>query len=251
MLELLHGIQAKEINSEDVLLETIKQLIIIRNETNQRIQSLLTNIAVSSDEEIYLSSEAIVKLIKQHLDCPLSSRLIVLVVAAAYNAASDRLGGKWLPLKSHYAADKQTKSLGDLEITLLNDNNVFTCYEMKMKRVTILDINEVIKKIYTNSLNTGHKIDNYIFITTESIDKDVEEYAAALSEKTGGVEIVVLDCLSFLRHFLHLFHRLRMQFLEEYQKLVLEEPTSAVSVPLKEAFLALRQAAMSNENDSE
>jgi len=48
-------------------------------------------------------------------------------------------------------------------------------------------------------------------------------------------------------HFLHLFHRLRMQFLEEYQQLVLAEPESAVSQPLKEAFLALRQAAESGE----
>ncbi len=38
-----------------------------------------------------------------------------------------------------------------------------------------------------------------------------------------------------------------MQFLEAYQELVLEEPESAVSQPLKEAFLALRQAAESGE----
>ncbi len=71
-------------------------------------------------------------------------------------------------------------------------------------------------------------------------------YAASLYEKTAGVEIVILDCIGFLRHFLHLFHRLRMEFLEEYQKLALSEPESAVSQPLKEAFLALRQAVESN-----
>ncbi len=71
-------------------------------------------------------------------------------------------------------------------------------------------------------------------------------YAASLYEKTGGVEIVILDCIGFLRHFLRLFHRLRMEFLEEYQKLALNEPESAVSQPLKEAFLALRQAVESN-----
>ncbi|WP_335075266.1 hypothetical protein [Nostoc sp.] len=42
--------------------------------------------------------------------------------------------------------------------------------------------------------------------------------------------------------FLHLFHRLRMQFVEEYQKLVLAESYSKVSQPLKVAFLGLRQA---------
>jgi hypothetical protein len=38
-----------------------------------------------------------------------------------------------------------------------------------------------------------------------------------------------------------------MKFLDRYQALVLEEPDSAVSQPLKEAFLALRQAAESEE----
>jgi len=66
-------------------------------------------------------------------------------------------------------------------------------------------------------------------------------------DHSGGIEIVVLDCISFVRHFLHLFHRWRSQFLEAYQQLVLAEPDSAVSQPLKEAFLALRQAAESEK----
>jgi DNA adenine methylase len=57
------------------------------------------------------------------------------------------------------------------------------------------------------------------------------------------VEIVVLDCVGFLRHFLHLFHRLRTDFLDAYQELLLAEPDSAVSHALKEAFLTLRKAA--------
>ncbi|MBI5671653.1 MAG: hypothetical protein HZC41_26975 [Chloroflexi bacterium] len=44
-----------------------------------------------------------------------------------------------------------------------------------------------------------------------------------------------------------IFYRLRMQFLDVYQALVLAEPDSAVSQPLKEAFLVLRQAAESGE----
>jgi DNA adenine methylase len=38
---------------------------------------------------------------------------------------------------------------------------------------------------------------------------------------------------------------LRLKYLEAYQELVLSEPESSVSQPLKEAFLALRQAAES------
>lgn len=88
---------------------------------------------------------------------------------------------------------------------------------------------------------------NYIFITTEPIDQQTMDYAATWYEKTDGVEVSILDCLSFLRHFLHLFHRIRQNYLNAYQDLVLNEPNSSVSQALKEAFLALRQAAESDD----
>jgi DNA adenine methylase len=52
-----------------------------------------------------------------------------------------------------------------------------------------------------------------------------------------------LDCIGFIRHFLHLFHRLRAEYVEAYQTLLLAEPESAVPQPLKEAFLSLRHVA--------
>lgn len=112
-----------------------------------------------------------------------------------------------------------------------------------MKRVTIGDIERALQKISS----FGKKIDNYIFITTDTIDEDIKDYAKSMYDKTGGIEFVVLDCIGFIRHFLHLFHRLRIQFLEEYQKLLLKEPESAVRQELKEAFLALRKAAETGE----
>ena len=42
-------------------------------------------------------------------------------------------------------------------------------------------------------------------------------------------------------------HGLRITYLDAYQAFVLAEPDSAVSQPLKEAFLALRQAAEADE----
>jgi hypothetical protein len=91
----------------------------------------------------------------------------------------------------------------------------------------------------------GSHVQNYIFITTEPAAEEVREYGRTKYDETGGVEIAILDCIGFLRHFLHLFHRLRKDFLDQYQILVLKEPDSAVGQGLKEAFLALRQAAES------
>jgi hypothetical protein len=101
------------------------------------------------------------------------------------------------------------------------------------------NIDRALQKLSTS----GKRIDNYIFITTDTIDEDVQHYAQSLYQETGGIEFVVLDCIGFIRHFLHLFHRLRSRYLEAYQTLLLAEAASAVSQPVKEAFLAMRQAA--------
>jgi DNA adenine methylase len=109
---------------------------------------------------------------------------------------------------------------------------------MKDKAVTISDLDIAIQKIAD-----GTEVQNYIFVTTAPIDPAVQDYANQQYRELGGVEVVIFDCVGFLRHFLHLFHRLRTNFLDAYQELVLTQPESAVNQALKEAFLALRHAA--------
>ena len=152
-----------------------------------------------------------------------------------------------MPLKSHNSADLQSGALGDVEICLANDDNVATVYEMKQKAVIQNDIDRAIEKI----LAAESKIDNYIIVTTEPIPQSVAEYARSIYGKTDGVEVVVLDYLGFLRHFLHFFHRYRSDFLNAYQALVLAEPASSVPQSLKEAFLALRTALQTDEEAEE
>jgi DNA adenine methylase len=238
VLELFDDIQKSRVSAQDIMDETIRLLILERGKREASIKNLLNDIDHTVDN-LPLSANDIVNLIHQHLDCKNSSRLPVLIVAAAYNAAEKNLGERVLRLHPHNAADMQTGAAGDLEITLVGDDDVVTAYEMKMKPVTTSDINTAVEKIYSHKDTIRH----YVFITTERIDKEVWEYAAALYEELDGVEITILDCLGFLGHFLSLFHRLRTEFLDEYQKLVLKEPDSAVSHTLKEAFLTLRKAA--------
>jgi hypothetical protein len=241
-LQLLHDVHNDRVSAEDLLAEMTRWLVIVRDERRERMRSLLAALKATPGETV-LSAEGIISLVEQHLKLKRASRLPVLVVAAVYQAAQKYLGERVLPLRSHMAADKQTGALGDLEITLVDDDQVVTSYEMKAKRVTKEDLDIAVSKI----AHYGTRIDNYIFITTAPIEQEVAEYATTIYEKTGGIEVVILDCIGFLRHFLHLFYRIRMQFLEAYQELVLAEPESAVSQPLKEAFLAMRQAAESNE----
>ena len=236
IVTLLNDVHEELVSAEDLLAELMRLLIMLRTERDQRLASLIATLKPSKVSSM-LSAEGIMTLIKQHLDSPRSSRLPVLVVAAAYHAAEDYLGERALPLQGHNAADSQTESLGDVEIVLNAENGLVTVYEMKAKQVTIADINIALEKLAGKPT-----IDNYIFITTDRIDEDVTQYAATIHQKIG-VEFVILDCIGFLRHFLHLFYRLRTKFLEAYQQLVLSEPDSAVNHSLKEAFLSLRLAA--------
>lgn len=241
-LQLLTDVAENRVTAESLFIETVRVLLNLRDEKFARMASLLEALK-RSEGALPLSSEAIVALISQHLACKNSSRLPVLVVAAAYQAAEKRLGERIMHLHSHNAADLQTGSIGDVEICLIGDNSIVTAYEMKMKQVTIDDIDAAVTKI----IRSQSQIHNYIFVTTDKVNPDITEYAAKFYEEIGGIEIAVLDCIGFLRHFLHLFHRIRTDYLNAYQTLVLNEPDSAVSQTLKEAFLALRQAAESGE----
>lgn len=241
-ISLLHFVEDEKIDASELLVDVIHRLILIRNSKKESLSKKLEELKNHS-AEIILSSEETITLIEQHLSCKHSSRLPVLIVAAAYNAAKNRIGEQIRPLLSHTAADEQTGSMGDVEVCLINDENVRTVYEMKMKKVLREDIDRAIQKI----ANGGESIDNYIFITTDEIDENIFEYAKSMYEKLGQREIAILDCIGFLRHFLHFFHRLRRRFIDEYQELVINEPESAVRHELKEVFLHLRQVAETRE----
>ncbi len=238
VLELLDDVHYHRVLADALLTEIVRQLLRFRDERQQRIDALVGTLKTTADA-LPLSSEAIVNLVAQHISLKGTSRLPVLLVTAAYQAAYQHLGERVLALHAHNAADIQTGALGDIEITLVGDDRVVTSYEMKDKRVTREDIERALQKLIASE----QRIDNYIFVTTDEIDKDVQDYARSLYADTGGIEFVVLDCIGFIRHYLHLFHRLRVNFLETYQSLILAEPESSVSQPVKEAFLSMRQAS--------
>ncbi len=93
--------------AEDVLAESIRWLMIIREEKRLRLNTMLADLSASSGE-VPLAAETIVTLIEQHLKCENASRLPVLVVAAIYHTAVYHLGEHVLPREAHNAADSQT-----------------------------------------------------------------------------------------------------------------------------------------------
>lgn len=241
--ELLDDVYQHRISAMQLLTETLRQLLRLREVKDQRMALLMESMRATRGRTT-LSADAIATLLEQHLRLPNASRLPVLIVTAAYSAAEAVLGERARPLEAHNAADKQTGAVGDVEITLVGDDSVVTAYEMKDKVVTIDDVNAAIEKIGRSRRN----IDNYIFITTQRIEPIVQDYARTL-HSSMGIEFAILDCIGFVRHYLFLFYRLRHQFLEQYQTMLLAEPESAVSQPLKEAFLTMRLASESGTED--
>ncbi len=181
VLQLFDDVQKNRVSAQNVLDEAMRLLIIERDKRDLTLQNLLTDIKRTTDK-MPLAAEDIINLISQHLACKNSARLPVLVIAAAYKVAAERLGERILHLHSHNAADKQTGAAGDIEITLLGDDNVVTAYEMKMKPVAVADIDIALEKIRTHKATIQH----YLFITTDNVDQEVREYAAALYDELGG-----------------------------------------------------------------
>ncbi len=241
-LLLLDDVAADRLDAGAALAEAIRVLLLLRDEKLSRIESLVDSLK-RAQGSVPLSSEAICTLVGQHLRCKNASRLPVLVLTAAYKVLEFCWTERARPLNAHNAADRQTGALGDIEIFLEGEDVIVTVYEMKLKCVSRDDIDVAKIKI----ARAESRIQNYLFVTTDPIDSAVAEYAADFYEESGGIEIAIIGCLDFLRQFLHLFHRQRMAYLDEYQLLVLKEPDSAVNQSLKEAFLALRNAAESGE----
>jgi DNA adenine methylase len=160
-LQLLDDVHRGRVAARAVLDEAIRLLLLERDARQARLRTLLSAVEKRSDR-LPLSSEDTVALIEQHLRCKGSSRLPVLIVTAAYKAARDRLGERVLALTAHNAADEQTGALGDVQITLLNDDKVITSYEMKTKAVQRGDIDRTLQKI----VDHGQHIQNYIIITS-------------------------------------------------------------------------------------
>ncbi len=235
-LEILDAVEKQHVGAIDVLREIIRQLLILRDEREQGITALLKKLK-TADNERSPSVEMIINVMGDLLAEGGTSRLPVLIIAAAYRVAQKQLGEQILHLHSHTAADEQTGAVGDIEIVLADDDKVVTAYEVKDKPVVKSDLDRALQKIGT----LPHKVDNYVFVSTEDIEREVLAYAAGLHKNTG-IDFIVLDCLGFLRFFLTLFFRLRVAFLDEFQRLVLAEPESSIRSSVKKRFLEKRSS---------
>ena len=86
ILRLLDDVYRERVTASKLLIEIVRYLLIVRNERGERIESLLESLKTTNDT-LPLSSEDIVILIEKHMSLKGTSRLPVLIVAAAYKVA--------------------------------------------------------------------------------------------------------------------------------------------------------------------
>lgn len=91
-IQLLDDVHQGRVSANDLLAEVIRQLLLLKREQEGRLRELIEELG-RVDGSIPLSSEEIVSVIEQHLRSQKSSRLPVLIIAAAYSVLhQDGLG---------------------------------------------------------------------------------------------------------------------------------------------------------------
>lgn len=123
LVSLLQDIQNGERPPEDYLKEVLRLLILQRKSQQQAILERLRRIESVPRE---LNTQQIWEIISAHLKMPRSSRLPVLIIAAAYDTAQESLDKRYTRLLPHTAADKPADALGDLEIELSSQGHPYT-----------------------------------------------------------------------------------------------------------------------------
>lgn len=244
LVSLLQDIQNGERPPEDYLKEVLRLLILQRKSQQQAILERLRRIESVPRE---LNTQQIWEIISAHLKMPRSSRLPVLIIAAAYDTAQESLDKRYTRLLPHTAADKPADALGDLEIELSSQGHPYIVYEVKDKTITPGDIDSALQKLSERTELPAE----YAFVSTKPIPPAVYDYIQSVNRQQRATELQAFDCLEFLKHFLHLFHEKRMQFFDRYRELVLNEPTSAVAQRLKERLLELIESAQGNRSSAQ
>ena len=206
VLSLLDDVARKKVSPQDLLNEIVRLLVVRRNEQKSRMDTLLENLRQSDQSQ--LTVDAIVNILHQHLSQRHSSRLPVLAFHAIYRTIESHLNERAISLRPHNAADSQTKALGDIEVAVQESDEVITVYEMKTREITRGDVSQALRKL----AQSQGDIKQYLFITTKPVSDSVAEDIYEINEQHYGVEFAALDCVSFVRYFLHLFYQQRGKF---------------------------------------
>ena len=176
---------------------------------------------MSDSNEVMIST--IIELLDKHFTEKYSthggSKLPVLAFYAIYKSLIAEVGRykdcKLIPLGSHTASDRTSKSAGDIQV--MKGARVFEVVEIKLDK--LVDIN--IARIAYEKIIRFNPERYYILSYTETLEKDRKEIDELISEirKKHGCQLIVNGLLHTLKYYLRIISDPKI-FFNEYIELV-------------------------------
>lgn len=213
-LELINEIQGGEKNAKDVLIELLRGGIKYREENKIKIARISSN-------DVTISS--IVHMLEEHFTQNYGthggSKLPVLAFYAIYSFLVPEMsryeGCTLLPLGSHTASDRTSKSAGDIEVK--KDDHIFEAVEIKLDK----PITPQIVRVAYDKINNFGVQRYYILSGKEPKSDDVSENNELVFEieQEHGCQVIINGLYPSLKYYLRLISNPK-EFLNKYVELV-------------------------------
>ncbi|CAA6801131.1 MAG: Modification methylase DsaV (EC [uncultured Sulfurovum sp.] len=214
-LELLDTIEVQKNNPKYILVELLRQIIIIQQASKITINPL------QNPEKLTISKtiEILDKQFSFNYKATSGSKLPVLAFYAVYQILIDEVSRynrcHLKKLGSHTASDKTSKSAGDIE--LFENEKLFEAIEIKLDKA----INSNILRIAREKIVRYDPKRYYILSYSEINEKDKTAINEIIEEvkNTHGCQIVVNGVLSTLKYYMRLISDLE-KFITIYSNLI-------------------------------
>lgn len=215
-LRVVAKIQESGSAAETVLLALLRGGIEYREKNKVEITR------VDSDD---IQISTIIELLKEHFttryDTHGGSKLPVLAFYAIYSIIVPEMerykGCKLLPLGSHTASDRTSKSAGDIEVANDKDEFIFEAVEIKLdKPVTPQMVQIAYEKINKFAVERY-----YILSGVDQRDEDIEKNEQLISkiQQEHGCQLIINGLYQTMKYYLRLILTPK-EFLDKYTELV-------------------------------
>ncbi len=209
-LSIFEQIEEKQANPKDYLYYVLAKLI----KLSEAEKALFEHTNLQSKSLELLNIQLIIKILQEHFDTKLSSRLPVLAIYSIYEILLPKFerykNKKLKDLQVHTSSDK--RGFGDIEIYTM-DNQPFEIVEIKhnipIDKYLIFDIAKKTQNV---------KIDRYYILTTFSNgfenserEKEVTDYILEI-KKTQGIDIIANGIITTLKYYL--------RFIDDYEEFI-------------------------------
>lgn len=214
-LELVDAIEVQKNNPKHILVELLRQILLIQKASKITINPL------QNPEKLTISKtiEILDKQFSFNYKTTSGSKLPVLAFYAVYQILIDEVSRynrcQLKELGSHTASDKTSKSAGDIE--LFENETLFEAIEIKLDKAINANIIRIAREKILNYNPKRYYILSYAEIHEKdktAINKIIEEV-----KETHGCQIVVNGVLSTLKYYMRLISDLET-FITLYSRLI-------------------------------